>query len=293
MRQPITIQAQSLENLIYQLSRNFLEEGSRSRYNKLVEHLKNYHMICLDRNTKWIEYYKNVLAELVNVNRFEYGEIVRKMIDTDLTEYIKMNFSGFDVKNDEIDKLCIGIAEKSSSKILVCDKKRKYEKLKSYSIKEFNDRNDKLTNLLRKEKVCSFDKGETIEDLKFLEPFIMYAKQIVIYDEYLFKESEDYMVISTIFQLALDPKEIIIATKFNDARKDHNVKNNLEQLSLNFPDTNIRVAYYREHERKILTEYSKIVPSHSLNNISMDDKNKLIIKKEMTFTAMLIHADLF
>jgi hypothetical protein len=290
MRQPITIHAQSLENLIYQLARNYLDKSSRSRYNKLVEHLKNYHTICLDRNTNWIEHYKNGLAELVNVNRFEYGEIVRKLIDSDLTEFIKMYFLGFDTKSDEIEKLCIEIAEKSSSKILVCDKKLKYEKLKNYSIKEFNERNDKLTNLLRKEKVCSFNKGETIEGFKFLEPFIMYAKQIVIYDEYLFKESEDYMVISTIFQLAIDPKEIIIATKFNDARKDHNIKNNLEQLRLNFPNTNIKVAYYREHERKILTEYSKIVLSHSLNNISTDDKNKLIIKKEMTFSATLIHA---
>ncbi len=293
MRQPVTIHTQTLENLIFQLARNFYDENSRNQYNKLVEHLKNYHVICLDRSSNWIVHYKNSLAELINVNRFEYGEIVRKILDTDLTKILMMYPLPIEAMSIQIEKLCIELAEKSSSKILVCDKKLKYDKLKDYSIKEFNERNDKLTNLLRKEKVCYFNKGETIEGFKFLEPFIMYAKQIVIYDEYLFKECEDYMVISTIFQLAIDPKEIIVATKFNDARKDHNVKNNLEQLRLNFPNTNIKVAFYREHERKILTEYSKIVPSHSLNNISMEDKNKLMIKKEMTFTATLIHANLF
>jgi hypothetical protein len=295
MRQPVTLDVCTLEQMVIDLAQELTLEKF-GVLQELIKLLQKYHSLCLDKNINkhksiWFEYYKNIFASLNNTNHYRYGYIIKKEIDSTINDLLMRYGLHINSISEEIGNVCLEIAEKSSSRIILTDKILKNKRLKSYTIKEFNGRNDRSVNLLRNIKECSFEEGEDIEQFRFLEPYLMYATKIEIFDKFIFTEAEDYQIIALLCSQVLDLKKIIVRTKQCDYKNDRTVKNNYEWLKRRYPDTN--VEYYRNHKRRILTEYSQIILDASLNNIKSNNGERYFVKEGMTFIASLYQTDSF
>jgi hypothetical protein len=256
-------------------------------YADLFSNLEQYHVLCLDKkndnSSEWFNEYVSLLAELTNLSPFAPN--IKKIIDDDFSKFFRSNEPlRFPSDKLDISSICTDIARKSHFKIIVKEPKDSATDLKELSLDEFhNGVSPKFKCvLLRKEKTIDFKKGDDTNFLKFLHPYLYYSNNLVIRDRFLLEETDHVKIIETLLSYMKEPKSLIIHTKYA-ALNDNNVQEIKKKIDQLYGGDLLKLIDCKNaHPRNIITDYSHIELTNTLNCLEQSGKN-LIATGDISF----------
>lgn len=283
-RQEVTLDFATFSNLAKMAATDL---RNHKIYADLFSNLKQYHVLCLDKKndntSEWFNKYVSLLAELTNLSSF--APHIKKIIDDDFSKFFRSNEPlRFPSDKLDISSICTDIASKSDFKIIVKEPKDLATDLIQLSIDEFQygELPKFKCVLLRKEKTIDFKKGDNAYFLKFLHPYLYYSNSLVIHDKFFLKVTDHSKIIQTLLSYMREPKSIIIHTQYSNSSdiNAQEIKKNINQFYGR--DLLKLIDCKNAHPRNIITDYSHIELTNTLNCLEQSGNN-LIATSDISF----------